>query len=115
MRIYTVYKGELNGKLVYIGTTIQKPEDRFHWHKHNGKDFKFEVLEQFDNSEDMLDREFELIQLHKPKFIKITKRRQNLNVKLTPEEVSMRVGLSGWCQSCLKRRTNPGYYKCMYC
>lgn len=115
MRTYTVYKGELNGKIVYIGTTIQKPEDRFRWHKHNGKDFNFQVLEQFDNSEDMLNREFELIQQLKPKFNKITKRRQNLNVKLTSVELNKRVGQIGWCQSCLKRRTSPGYSKCMYC
>lgn len=114
-RTYTVYKGELNGKIVYIGTTIQKPEDRFRWHKHNGKDFNFQVLEQFDNSEDMLNREFELIQQLKPKFNKITKRKQNLNVKLTPVELNKRVGRIGWCQNCLKRRTSPGYSKCMYC
>ena len=34
-RKYTVYKGLLNGELVYIGTTIQKPEDRFRWHRNN--------------------------------------------------------------------------------
>jgi len=38
-RKYTVYKGLLNGQLVYIGTTIQKPEDRFRWHRNNGKNF----------------------------------------------------------------------------
>ena len=34
---FTVYKGLLNNKIVYIGTTIQKPEDRFRWHRNNGK------------------------------------------------------------------------------
>ena len=115
MRTYTVYKGELNGVLVYIGTTIQKPEDRFRWHKHNGMDFKFTVLHEFSTSEEMLNKEFELIQKYKPKHNKIQKRKQNLNVKLTQVELDARIGLAGWCQTCLKRRTNEGYKKCYFC
>ena len=37
-RVYSVYKGELNNQLVYIGTTVQVPSERFRWHKYNGKD-----------------------------------------------------------------------------
>lgn len=33
-RVHSVYKGELSGQIVYIGTTIQVPEDRFRWHRH---------------------------------------------------------------------------------
>ena len=114
-RVYSVYKGELNNQLVYIGTTVQVPSERFRWHKYNGKDFKFTVLKQFDNSEDMLNLEFELIQKHKPKFNKITKRKQNFNAKLSPDELQSRKGDKSWCQCCLKRRVNAGYTKCYYC
>ena len=60
---YSVYKGMRPGSdtIVYIGTTIQKPEDRFRWHKANGKPLVFVVLHQFDNEDEMLDKEFELI------------------------------------------------------
>lgn len=114
-RTYTVYKGEKSGKIVYIGTTIQKPEDRFRWHKHNGKPFNFTVLGQFDNQEDMLNFEFELIKKHKPKHNKIKHRKQNLNAKLTPEMLEARKGDSNWCQCCLKRRVNKGYKNCYWC
>lgn len=115
-RIYSVYKGELNGVLVYIGTTIQEPATRFRWHKANGKDFQFTVLSQHATADEMLDEEFRLIQLHKPRYNKITKRRQNLNAKLDPTVLELRaVSGSGWCKVCLKRRVNKGYSKCMYC
>lgn len=112
---FTVYKGSLGGVLVYIGTTIQKPADRFRWHKANQKNFNFEVIEQFDNAQDMLDLEFELIKKHNPKFNKITHRKQNLNVKLTQDVLDARVDDKQWCQSCLKRRVNTGYVKCSRC
>jgi hypothetical protein len=114
-RIYTVYKGEKNGVIVYIGTTIQKPEDRFRWHKSNGKPLQFTVLHQFDNSEDMLSEELRLIKQHRPRLNKITHRRQNLNVALTQCELDLRKGSTEWCQSCLKRRVNKGYARCMRC
>ena len=114
-RDHVVYKGELKGQIVYIGTTIQKPEDRFRWHKANGKPVKFTVLAHFDTAQAMLDEEFRLIQLHKPKYNKIVHRQQNLNAKLSSEQVAERVGLTGWCQSCLKRRVNVGYTVCRYC
>lgn len=114
-RNHVVYKGELKGQIVYIGTTIQKPEDRFRWHKANGKPFKFTVLAHFDTAQAMLDEEFRLIQLHKPKYNKIVHRQQNLNAKLSADQVQSRVGLAGWCQSCLKRRVNAGYTVCRYC
>lgn len=114
-RVYSVYKGEKDGFLVYIGTTMQKPAARFRWHKANGKDLKFTVLHQFDTSKAMLDKEFELIQLYKPVLNKIVHRKQNLNVKLTQAEVQSRVGLVEWCQTCLKRRVNAGYSKCRWC
>ena len=112
---FTVYKGYSDDVLVYVGTTTQKPKDRFRWHKHNGKDLKFEIVEQFGNEKDMLDLEFKLITELKPKLNKITHRKQNLNRKLTQEELDARVGDKTWCQSCLKRRVNAGYTKCMRC
>ncbi|WP_433886923.1 GIY-YIG nuclease family protein [Pseudomonas vranovensis] len=114
-RTHTVYKGELDGQVVYIGTTIQKPEDRFRWHKANGKPFKFTVVRTFDNSQEMLAEEFRLIQKYKPKFNKIVHRQQNFNGKLSTDQVQERVGLAGWCQSCFKRRVNPGYAACRFC
>lgn len=115
MSKYSVYKGEVNGNVVYIGTTIQVPSERFRWHKYNGKDFKFTVIKQFDNPEDMLDFEFELIQKYNPKFNKIKRRKQNFNAKLTQEDLESRKGDKSWCQSCLKRHVNAGYTKCYYC
>jgi hypothetical protein len=115
-RVHTVYKGEdRKGRIVYIGTTIQNPLDRFRWHRYNGKPFNFTVLAQFQTAEEMLDEEFRLIQLHKPQHNKITKRKQNFNVKLTPEQLSARAGDSEWCQCCLKRRTSAGFTNCYYC
>ncbi len=114
-KAFTVYKGTLDGRLVYVGTTVQKPADRFRWHKANGKKFDFEVLEQFDNENDMLDLEFSLIKKHNPKFNKIKHRKQNLNRKLSQTDLDARVGDPRWCQCCLKRRVNKGYVKCYYC
>ena len=114
-RTYTVYKGEQNGKLVYIGTTIQEPSARFRWHKANGKPLKFTVLSQFDNADAMLDEEYRLIKQLQPRMNKITHRKQNLNVALTQEELDARKGDKQWCQCCLKRRVNKGYSRCMRC
>ncbi len=114
-RNYTVYKGERNGEIVYIGTTIQEPAARFRWHKANGKNLEFTVLETFDNPDDMLNKEFELIKKHRPKLNKITKRKQNLNRKLMDAELQARKGDDEWCQSCLKRRVNKGYKNCLRC
>jgi hypothetical protein len=114
-RKYTVYKGFLNGQLVYIGTTIQKPEDRFRWHRNNGKNLRFEIIQQFDNPEEMLNLEFKLIQELKPKYNNITHRKQNLNRKLTSEEIESRKGKKEWCQKCLRRHVNSGYKYCRYC
>lgn len=115
MTLYTVYKGELNGELVYIGTTIQDPKARFRWHKANGKALDFTVLFTYKCPKAMLAKEFELIQQFNPRLNKITKRTQNLNVKLTQAALQLRVGDSSWCQSCLKRHVNSGYTKCRWC
>lgn len=112
-RTYTVYKGEVGGKIVYIGTTIQAPSARFRWHKANGKPFTFTVLSQYKNADEMLAEELRLIRLHKPKHNKRLK--QNLNVRLTAEQLDARKGKQGWCQSCLKRRVNTGYRFCLFC
>jgi len=111
---FTVYVGKKNGVIVYVGTTIQKPADRFRWHKSNGKPFDFEVVHQYDNEKDMLDKELELIKLYKTQYNKKTVR-QNLNVKLTADQLQLRVGDKQWCQCCLKRRVNKGFTKCYYC
>ena len=112
---FTVYKGSLGGQIVYIGTTIQKPSDRFRWHKSNGKKFLFEVIKQFENENEMLDLEFELIKILNPKFNKIKTRKQNFNKKLTLEILESRKNNSQWCQKCLKRHVNKGYKYCYYC
>lgn len=114
-RTYTVYKGSKNGKLLYIGTTIQEPEARFRWHKANGKNLDFEVLSQFHNATEMLDTEFELIKKYKPALNKIRNRKQNLNVPLSKDTLESRKGNPEWCQFCLKRRVNKGYSKCKWC
>lgn len=88
-RTHTVYKGELNGQIVYIGTTIQEPKARFRWHKANGKNFVFTVLARYETAEEMLAEERRLIEMHKPKHNKRLK--QNLNVKLTQVQLDSRV------------------------
>lgn len=112
-RTYSVYKGEVGGQIVYIGTTIQEPAARFRWHKANGKPFNFTVLSQHPTAEEMLAEELRLIELHKPKHNKRMK--QNLNAKLSSEQLRSRQGDKLWCQSCLRRRVNKGYVHCMYC
>jgi hypothetical protein len=116
---FYVYKGipkEEGGKrLLYIGTTIQIPSDRFRWHKANGKDFKFEIIKICENEDEMLDTEFYLIKKYNPKHNKITKRKQNFNKKLSEEDLKLRIGDKEWCQSCLKRRVNRGFKKCYFC
>jgi hypothetical protein len=116
---YYVYKGlpkEPEGKrLLYIGTTIQIPADRFRWHKANGKDFRFEIIKICKDENEMLETEFQLIRKYSPKHNKIKSRRQNFNVVLSDDELDKRKGSIEWCQSCLKRRVNKGYRKCFYC
>jgi len=107
---YYIYKGldKTTNNLVYIGTTVQRPRDRFRWHKANKKDLIFEVIKICTNAEEMLQVEFDLIQKYKPKLNKITKRKQNLNVKLTQEQLDKRRGDTEWCQNCFKRRAKWG-------
>ena len=114
-RIHTVYQGTKNNRVVYIGTTIQKPSDRFRWHKANGKDLDFKVLFQFETAEEMINKEFELIQKHNPALNKIKHRKQNLNAVLSKDSLEARKGNPEWCQCCLKRRVNKGYTRCMWC
>lgn len=112
-RVYSVYEGrDDKDELVYIGTTVQKPSARFRWHKANGKPLRFKVLHQFDNPDKMLDKEFELIQKHKPRLNKIVNRKQNLNIKLSQQELDKRKGNKSWCQGCLKRRVRVNYKRC---
>ena len=112
---FNVYVGKVNGEIVYVGTTVQMPADRFRWHKSNGKDFSFEVVKQCDTEDEMLDLEFEMIKKLKPKHNKITHRKQNLNKRLDQATLDLRKGNSEWCQCCLKRRVNKGYTNCYYC
>ena len=115
MRTFSVYTGRKNGRVMYVGTTIQEPAASFRWHKANGKPLQFSVVATFDNADAMLDEELRLIGLHKPPLNKIMKRRQNLNVRLSPEELQARRSNSEWCQGCLRRHVNPGHTRCMYC
>lgn len=114
---FYVYKGtgRKSKKMVYIGTTIQVPKERFRWHKHNGKNLIFEVIKVCENADEMLDLEYKLIQRYRPDMNKITKRKQNLNVALTDEILKLRENNVEWCQSCLKRRVNKGYSVCYFC
>ncbi|MGI4991030.1 GIY-YIG nuclease family protein (plasmid) [Halobacteriovorax sp. GFR7] len=114
-RGHWVYFGySRKGNLVYIGTTIQRPEDRFRWHKSNGKPLRFVVQHNYATTDEMLDAEIHLINKHKPALNKKTKR-HNDNRKLKEGVKESRVGVTGWCQACLKRRVNKGYTKCYWC
>lgn len=117
MRTYTLYYGydKISKELVYIGTTIQKPADRFRWHKANKKDLNFVVQKTFNSSEEMLNEEHRLISIYKPKYNKIINRKQNLNCKLTDAQLSLRKNNKEWCQECLKRRVNTGFIFCFNC
>lgn len=102
-------------KIIYVGTTIQYPLSRWFYHKQHGKNLVFKEYCRFDNENDMLDMEYELIQKYHPSCNKITKRRQNYNVVLTPEILESRKGNPEWCQCCLRRHVNKGYKYCYYC
>lgn len=112
---YIVYVGKKNNKIVYVGTTIRYPISRWFYHKQHGKDFDFEEVFRFNNQDDMLSKEFELIKQYRPIYNKITRRKQNLNVALTKEELENRKGNPEWCQCCFKRRVNKGYTYCFAC
>lgn len=115
METFSVYVGrrKANGPIVYVGTTTQKPERRFSWHRSNGKNLKFSVVAQCKTAEEMLELERSLIEKHKPELNRRLK--QNLNVMLTNDQLEARKGSAEWCQSCLRRRVNPGYTNCFYC
>jgi predicted GIY-YIG superfamily endonuclease len=115
MTKYTVYIGKISDQIVYVGTTIQKPEARWRWHKANGKAFNFSIHYQYDTPEEMLKCEHDLILKYNPVHNKIKHRIQNLNKKLTIEQINQRKGDKQWCQGCLKRRVNIGYTYCGHC
>jgi hypothetical protein len=100
---------------IYVGTTIQHPMSRWYYHSTHGKDLDFVEMFRFNNSEEMLEKEYELIKKYHPSCNKITKRKQNLNVELTPEVIESRKGSDEWCQCCYRRRVNKGYRYCYYC
>lgn len=117
---YLVYVGyskkdEAHQKVIYVGTTIQHPMSRWYYHSTHGKDLVFEEYCRFDNSEDMLNKEFELIQRLHPSKNVITHRKQNLNTPLTAEELERRKGDPQWCPQCLRSHVRPGYKGCWYC
>jgi hypothetical protein len=112
---YIVYFGYANGKVVYVGTTIQHPYSRWYYHSTHGKPFEFKEEFRFDNEQDMLNKEYEMIQKYHPRHNKIVSRKQNFNVELTQEELDSRMDNPEWCQCCLKRRVNRGYRYCYYC
>lgn len=117
---YIVYFGydkkDVNhNKVLYIGTTIQIPISRWFYHSTHGKDLYFEEKYRFDNAEDMLRTELEMIQKYHPSLNKITSRKQNLNAKLSKEQLDSRIGNPCWCQKCLRRHVRVGYKYCLYC
>ena len=108
-------KGVTKGKIKYIGTTTQIPSERFRWHEAHGKNLDFQIIAICKDKDEMLDLEFRLIRHCHPSLNKISDRKQNLNTKLTEEELESRKGNPEWCQCCLKRRVNKGYIYCYYC
>jgi len=64
---------------------------------------KFEVVNTCKDADEMLDIEFDLIQMHKPRMNKIMKRKQNYNAPLAASTTQARVGDKTWCQRCFKR------------
>lgn len=113
---FWVYLGynKSDSKLVYVGTTMQKPSDRFRWHRHNGKDLRFEVKCNLDSAEKMFEEELRLIKKYNPTLNKKTTK-HNDNRKANAADISKRIGDECWCQKCLKRRVNKGYVFCMWC
>lgn len=109
----TVYKGINGDEIVHIGITTQEPNVRFRTHEKRKLIERFEVIAEFDDVNDALDLERELILKHTPKYSKRIK--QNDNRRKSPEEIAARKGDPEWCQSCLKRRVNAGYTYCYYC
>lgn len=111
---YTVYAGyDTNGKLVYIGSTTQKPNVRFNHHRYTGKKLEFEVLKQFSSREEMVKYEQSMMDKHKPAQ---NKRKEALsNLPVTPEELKRRKSDPTWCKSCLRRHVNKGYEYCYNC
>lgn len=114
---FYVYKGldKKTKKLVYIGTTIQIPSERFRWHKYNGKNLDFHVIKVCSDQQEMLDLEYSLIKKYNPSKNKIKNRSQNFNIVLSEDDLNKRKGDKQWCQCCLKRRVNKGYIYCYYC
>lgn len=80
LRKTTVYKGLQNGEIVHIGITTQVPSTRFRTHKKRHLIEKFEVIAEFDSTDEALQLEKELILKYKPKYSK--KIKQNDNRKL---------------------------------
>lgn len=114
-RVCSVYIGYKKGQPVYVGTTVQKPEDRFRKHRSSGKRLKFVVVTEHPTVEEMLAEEFRLIKELNPPLNKRVNGPQNFNKKLTPEQLQARVGDPEWCPCCLKRRKRPGYKNCSHC
>ena len=117
---YVVYfgyskKDKAHKNVVYVGTTIQLPISRWYYHSIHGKNLDFVEMYRFDNEQDMLDKEYEMIKRYRPCMNKITNRKQNLNVELSEEELNARKGDPQWCQCCLRRHVNKGYRYCFYC
>lgn len=113
MRKTTVYKGLQNGEIVHIGITTQVPSTRFRTHEKRHLIEKFEIIAEFDSTDEALQLEKELILKYKPKYSKRIK--QNDNRKLSKTSIESRKGSSEWCQNCLKRRVNKGYKRCKWC
>ena len=117
---YLVYVGysrkdKERKRIIYVGTTIQYPLSRWFYHKTHGKNLVFKEYCRFDNENDMLEKEYELIQRYRPSCNKITSRKQNFNVMLSAKELESRKGNPEWCQCCLTRRVSPGYKYCYFC
>lgn len=102
-----------NGQIVHIGITTQEPKNRFRTHEKRKLIDKFVVIKEFDDVEDALKLEEELILKYRPKYSKRIK--QNDNRKKSHEEIESRKDNSNWCQKCLKRRVSRGYSVCLWC
>lgn len=111
--MYSVYVGKWKGDIVYVGITMQVPKRRFQWHKSNGKDLDFEVIESGLDKSAAEERESELIALHSPT---LNRRGMTLPAShLTESELKARKGNDWWCQKCLRRHVNAGFKVCGWC
>lgn len=101
-----------SGKVSYVGVTIQRPSEKFSWHKKDGMDLRFHAIKNFNTVEEMLAYQKNCIARLRPEFNLKDGEQED---KLTQGQIRKRKGSDEWCQSCLKRRVGEGKTKCIWC